>query len=111
MFVLNKLDHSLCFISIADISTVRNLELISNMSDQKSPHSLFGALNHTKTPQGGDKSSCLSMQYSLTAYSLKDTVDSLKNTLVPTRNFSQFKVYFSFCMATHTVADCVYMYT
>ena len=28
-----------------------------NMSDQKSPHSLFGSLNHTKTPQGGDKSS------------------------------------------------------
>lgn len=37
----------------ADISTVRNLELITNITDPKSSHSLFGVLNHTKTPQGG----------------------------------------------------------
>jgi DNA mismatch repair protein MSH4 len=35
-----------------DISTVKNLELISNVRDPKSSHSLFGILNYTKTQQG-----------------------------------------------------------
>lgn len=44
---------SLYYVLYTDISTVRNLELITNITDSKSPHSLFGVLNHTKTPQGG----------------------------------------------------------
>lgn len=40
-------------LSILDVATVKNLELISNMHDPKSSHSLFGILNYTKTQQGG----------------------------------------------------------
>uniref|UniRef100_A0A1X7VH91 DNA mismatch repair proteins mutS family domain-containing protein n=2 Tax=Amphimedon queenslandica TaxID=400682 RepID=A0A1X7VH91_AMPQE len=38
--------------TMIDVATVKNLELISNMHDPKSSHSLFGILNYTKTQQG-----------------------------------------------------------
>lgn len=38
----------------ADATTARNLELVQNMKDIKSDHTLFGVLNYTKTPGGGE---------------------------------------------------------
>ena len=38
---------------VSDISTAQNLELLNNAHDPVSVHSLFGVLNHTKTPGGG----------------------------------------------------------
>jgi len=35
------------------MTTARNLELISNVRDPASTHSLFGVLNYTSTPGGG----------------------------------------------------------
>lgn len=36
-----------------DITTAKNLELLSNSRDPGSLHSLFGVLNHTRTNGGG----------------------------------------------------------
>ena len=38
---------------MADLSTVRSLELVQNLTDPKSKDCLFGLLNETLTPMGG----------------------------------------------------------
>ena len=35
-----------------DAATVTNLELLQNMRDPRSDHTLFGVLNYTRTPGG-----------------------------------------------------------
>lgn len=42
-----------CFTWVADIATALNLELLANAHNPASVQSLFGVLNHTKTPSGG----------------------------------------------------------
>ncbi|XP_059143835.1 mutS protein homolog 4-like, partial [Physella acuta] len=39
--------------TMIDTTTVRNLELLQNLKNPMSQHTLFGVLNHTKTPGGG----------------------------------------------------------
>ena len=38
-----------------DMTTVKNLELLSNARDPSSCHSLYGILNYTKTTSGGEE--------------------------------------------------------
>lgn len=44
----------------SDSTASSNLELVHNARDPRSTHSLYGTLNHTKTP-GGGKFSLLSL--------------------------------------------------
>ena len=48
--------------SIADFSTVKKLELIKNAIFPKSPHSLYGILNNTKTHMGARLLRCNILQ-------------------------------------------------
>ena len=43
-----------CFCLITDVTTVKNLELLTNARDPASSHSLYGILNYTKTVGGGE---------------------------------------------------------
>lgn len=51
----NEINHSSMFMYClsVDATTARNLELVHNMKDIKSDHTLFGVLNYTKTSGGG----------------------------------------------------------
>ena len=42
----------------SDVTTAKHLELLSNIRDPTSSHSLFGVLNYTKTPAGGVYTYC-----------------------------------------------------
>ena len=42
----------LIFVWTPDVQTARNLELLVNLQDSHSEHTLFGMLNYTRTPGG-----------------------------------------------------------
>ena len=42
------------YCATTDVTTAKNLELVSNIRDPSSTHTLFGVLNYTKTPGGGE---------------------------------------------------------
>ena len=44
--------------SMIDVTTVKNLELLTNSRDPASCHSLYGILNYTKTTGGGKAHGC-----------------------------------------------------
>ena len=48
-----------------DAMTATHLELICNLHSAKSDHSLYGVLNHTKTPAGGNPYECCQIKTDL----------------------------------------------